>query len=80
MPKYRIPITVTTYTEVEANNLGDAINSACINNNIEGVNTAFVDSWEVSTCDPIYKDGKEIWNNDDYLYLIDISNQDLEKY
>lgn len=83
MAKYRIPITVTTYTVVDADNLADAI--ADVNKggdpDIEGVHPGLIDYWEISGDDPIFKDGKEIVDKDNYcICLEDINENKLNRY
>lgn len=83
MAKYRIPMQIISYTEVEANNLLDAVSKASNDNpDIEGVNLDCVDSWIVSEYDSIYKDGEEICGEetDDFIYLSNLSCEQLEKY
>ncbi|AIY85304.1 hypothetical protein U729_3218 (plasmid) [Clostridium baratii str. Sullivan] len=83
MPKYRIPMQIISYTEIEADNLENAISNVCSGlPDVEGVNLSYVDSWEVSQYDSIFIDGEELYNKemDEGIYLSDIKNKNLHKY
>lgn len=83
MAKYRIPIEAISYTEVEADNLADAIADVCKGTpDVEGVNLYEVDNWGVSLYDSIFKDGEELIEEetDEYIYLSDIPNNEIDQY
>lgn len=83
MAKYRIPIQVISYTEVEADNLSEAIND--INTgcpDVEGVQLPFVDEWQIDNYNSVFKNGEVIQIKEyEDLLLADVTKEeDLKKY
>lgn len=73
MKKYRIPIIAMTYTEVEAENLEDAISQ--INSgdpDTPGIDKSEVDTWEIDEWRSVQVNGETITDKNGDLYLSDI--------
>ncbi len=78
MAKYRIPIVATSFVEVEANNLDEAITKTYRDRpDIPGIDMSEV-AWEIDNWAAVEKDGCVIKDRNGDLYLSDI--MDKEKY
>lgn len=76
MSKYRLPIQVISYIEVEAETLEDAITD--IHNgtpDVPGIDLSKVSDWEVDRWQSIFKNEEELLDKDGIsLYLSDITD------
>lgn len=77
MAKYTIPLKVTVYTEIEANNLKEALEDLCKGTpDVKGVDLNNVSEWEVDQWEYFYKNDELVADKEGNTYIGDFVNEE----
>lgn len=75
MSKYRLPILATSYLEVEADSLEQAMSNVYEGTkSIRGIDVDEVEEWGVDHWQPFYKDGEEVKSDGQSVFIGEVAN------